>query len=446
MEKTEPWWSSQKINTERLIFYLVLLFLPTQFGRHFWPSFAFIYGIRVDYLSPTLYITDLLIITLFLFFTVPKLKKKKILKNLQNIMKIPSSYKFFLLFLLITVVGIILSKNPFAGWYGFIKLLEFIFFGFYISVFINKTRFKTALTLFSISVIYESVLSIAQFVNRGSLGGFFYLFGERAFSSQTPGIANASLNGELVLRPYSTFSHPNVLAGFLLIGMTLLIYNIDLITSRLKKILIYTALFLGTASLFLTMSRTAILLWLLVIAALGVRKIKNNLKQKNLHLYLIIIGLLMLGIFFTPIGSRFMNINFSDEVFILRMELVKNSIETIMKNPLFGTGINNYLVDLPSVWMTKYSMLYLQPAHNIFLLVAVQLGIPGFLLFLIFLKKTFENIIYNKHLKIFNLKLTLLTLVFVLGLFDHYLLTLQQGQLLFSFVLGICWSKKLKLS
>ena len=446
MGKKESWWSGRRINKEQLIFYLILLFLPTQFGRHFWPSFAFVYGIRIDYLSPTLYITDILIFALFIFWIISKFKEKNFFKNVQDLKKLFLSHKLFLLFLFIAAAGIILSNNQFVGWYGFIKLLEFIFFGFYISVFINKTRLKTALALFSISVIFESVLSVAQFVNHGSLGGLFYFLGERTFNGQTPGIANASLNGELVLRPYATFSHPNVLAGFLLIGMLLLIYNIDLTTPRLKKILIYIALFFGTIALFLTMSRIAILLWLLIIIVLGIKKIKNNLKRKGLYFYLSIATLLILGIFFTPIGSRFINLNFSDEVFILRMELVKNSLGTIMNKPLFGTGINNYLVDLPPFWIAKYSILYLQPVHNIFLLIAGQIGLFGFLLFLIFLKKTFQNIIYDKQAKIYNLKFILLTVIIILGFFDHYFLTLQQGQLLFSFVLGICWSKKLNLS
>src|SRR3989338_9410931 len=53
---------------ENALFFLTLLFLPTQLGRHFWPSFSYILGIRTDYLSPTLYLTDILILLLFIFF------------------------------------------------------------------------------------------------------------------------------------------------------------------------------------------------------------------------------------------------------------------------------------------------------------------------------------------------------------------------------------------
>ena len=46
----------------RILFFLLLLLLPVQLGRHFWPEFALVFGIRIDYLSPTIYLTDLLVI------------------------------------------------------------------------------------------------------------------------------------------------------------------------------------------------------------------------------------------------------------------------------------------------------------------------------------------------------------------------------------------------
>src|SRR3990167_1779300 len=111
MEKTGSWWSGRKINLEQLIFYLILLFLPTQFGRHFWPSFSFIYGIRVDYLSPILYLTDILIFFLFIFWASSKFKKKKFSLPLLKLKKLPKLFKLFLLFLLTVMIGIISSKN-----------------------------------------------------------------------------------------------------------------------------------------------------------------------------------------------------------------------------------------------------------------------------------------------------------------------------------------------
>jgi hypothetical protein len=41
---------------------LIIFFSATQLGYHFWPLSSLVYGIRIDYLSPTLYFLDCLII------------------------------------------------------------------------------------------------------------------------------------------------------------------------------------------------------------------------------------------------------------------------------------------------------------------------------------------------------------------------------------------------
>ena len=234
-----------------LTFYLLILSLPTQLGRHFWPDFSFVSGIRIDYLAPTLYFTDIIVFLLFTAWIIPLIKfsifnflasirpaspslggrsgqfsiktkfKNLNFSNISNSFQI-SNFKFQIgLLLAIILLGIMFSKSPLVGLYGFLKLLEFVFLGFYTAFNIKKLRLSTVLALFSIGIIFESFLSILQYFHQGSIGGIFYFFGERTFNGQTPGIANASVNGELVLRPYGTFPHPNVLAGFLVIAMTL---------------------------------------------------------------------------------------------------------------------------------------------------------------------------------------------------------------------------------
>ena len=193
---------------EQILFYALLLFLPTQLGKHFWPDFSLVSGIRIDYLSPTLYFTDILLLLLFL--TVFVTHEKKFVFDLPSRTTILVLGGF--LFLL---TNIIFSLNPLNGLYALLKLAEMVFFGWYISRTTQTTRQVMVIFIsLSFGVLGEAVLAFAQFLNHGSIGGPLYLLGERLFSAQTPGIANASINGELILRPYGTFSHPNVLAGF----------------------------------------------------------------------------------------------------------------------------------------------------------------------------------------------------------------------------------------
>ena len=44
--------------------FLFLFLLPTQLGKHFFLPFSYILGVRVDYLAPTVYLTDIIILLL----------------------------------------------------------------------------------------------------------------------------------------------------------------------------------------------------------------------------------------------------------------------------------------------------------------------------------------------------------------------------------------------
>ena len=426
---------AQNSKIENGLFFLILLFLPTQLGRHFWPSFSYILGIRTDYLSPTLYLTDVLILLLFGFFIL-----NLQIKSFTDLFKKRSFLFTNLIFLTLYIfLGIIFSKSPPAGLYGLLKLLEFVFFGIFTAFWINKNNVTKILFIFSSAILFESVLSIFQYLRQSSIGGVFYFFGERTFNGQTPGVANASINGELILRPYGTFSHPNVLAGYLIIGMILILFNFRIIKNKLNTLLSISALIIGTVTLFLTFSRIAILLWPLILVIFMISKIRKILFKKNFIPILIFIFIIVLFSFFTPLPSRFSGFRFSDESFYQRQELINKSQDIISMHPILGTGLNNFLIELSQIQKTNNAVFYLQPVHNIFLLVAAQTGIAGLIYFILFLAKTFKKAVDNKNL--INYKIIIFLSFLILGSFDHYFLTVQQGQLLLSFIVGLIWAR-----
>ncbi len=442
---------------QKLLFYLVILFLPTQLGKHFWPDFSYVQGIRVDYLSPTLYITDILIFSLFILWMVSMFKifTSRIRNNESRIRGktvIHNSY-FLILPAVFLLLGIVMSRSPLAGWYGLLKLFEFCFLGIYVAYEVKfKKDFILIATIFSAGVLFESFLAIAQFINKGSIGGLFYFFGERTFNAQTPGIANASLDGQVVLRPYGTFSHPNVLAGHLTIALAIVISNFQFQISNFKKIMFYMSLVLGSLALLLAMSRVTIALWLVIVMLNlfimfnGIRNKKLGTRNKkpiihySLFIILLFVGILILS----PISSRFANLSSTDESVVVREKLVESSFAMIKDSPVFGVGINNFLINLPFYQKPTTTSLftYLQPVHNIFFLIATQTGIVGLSFFAWFIFITTRRI-KNEKFIIHNSLFIILFIVLVLGMFDHYFLTLQQGQLLFAFVLGLSWAKKI---
>ena len=70
---------------EKILFSLLVVLLPAQIGKHFWPKEAFVRGIRIDYLSPTLFLTDLVIIALIIFWVLDKTEKIEITASARKI-------------------------------------------------------------------------------------------------------------------------------------------------------------------------------------------------------------------------------------------------------------------------------------------------------------------------------------------------------------------------
>lgn len=425
-------------------FFSIILFLPTQFGKHFWPDYSVVYGIRVDYLSPTIYITDILIFLLFVSWIVVLFSNRMIL-NTKYLILYTKPILLALLCSGLLLIGVFLSKSPAAGLYGFLKLLEVTFFGIFTAWFLKKNpkAYVTVLLMFALGIIAESALAMMQFVNQGSIGGIFYWFGERSFTSQMPGIANASVSGKLLLRPYATFPHPNVLAGYLTLGM-LLLASFPLRKSPISPTppislishispIVFLALILGSVALLLTMSRIAIIVFAICASVVLYKKLPRPYAVTGTIFCLI--GFILL---FLLLPHRFFPLGFADQTISVRKELFDQGVRMVVAHPLFGVGLNNFLLTLPSFMPQKYSVFFLQPAHNIFLLWISQTGLVGASLaigfFIALYKRLRIRYMWTQGLVIFTLV--------VFGSVDHYLLTLQQGQLLLAFFLGLLWGRK----
>jgi O-antigen ligase len=426
-------WSLSQNKISKLFFYLLVLFLPTQLGKHFWPNWSFVYGLRLDYLSPTLYFTDILIAIIFIFsfrefyVWLRKLQKKYL-----------AAFAFVLVILLLSLSG---AKNYWAGIYGLIKFLEFSYLVYFI---VQNFKAFNKVTLFIcvfVSVLFESLLGFFQYLSQGSLNGIFYYLGERTFNGLTPGIANASINGQLFLRPYATFSHPNVLSGFLILSMLLLLL-FSLGNKKLRYIA-WGGVITGTVILLIALSRVAIIFWAFCLIVLfGFSLAEKYKKQKFNPLLLIGISVIVLTTIIIVImqdnfiAQRFLTTKLSDESIVQRQSLIAQSFKMFQGSPIIGVGINNIYNNL-NIASVKGVNFLIQPVHNIFLLVLSETGVIGLVTFLFVFLKSFLAVIKKRNI---YLLLSLLAIT-ILGMFDHYFLTLQQGQLLFSLVLGIALSK-----
>lgn len=394
-----------KHTISQALLYALIFLLPIQLGKHFFPDYTFISGVRIDYLSPTIYLTDLISLVL-------------IALNIDIVNKSFANKKF--LFLLIGIVfHISISMAWQVALYKWVKIISFVsLFYIFRSAQLN---YKTAIKLIIVSSLAQLILSVTQFATGHSVQGLWYWLGERYYRSGNPDLAVASIGIKQFIRPYATFSHPNSLAGFYV-----LMYFFTLLFSPFRKYGILKVILLLVTSMliFISFSKTAILTY----AALNIMYLLKNRKSIDCALCFatrIVTILVIAGIVLSATGD-----SASAEK---RLGLIDNAMSIVVTHPLTGVGLGNYLF-AEYAFPNKYSYFFLQPVHNIFLLLFAETGIilGGFLVYQIY--KTLKP-----HIKTDIIFYMILTIM-ITGLLDHYWLTLQQNMLLMPVVFGLALS------
>jgi len=373
-----------------LLLQLIILFLPTQFGLHFWPDFSRAAGVKIDFLSPTLYFTDTLLFLYLLSYHAQIFKWLK--KNLS----------FCLTLFFFALANTLLSVSPLNSFYWWVRLLGYLLF--FLCLRLQKVSWSQVKTPLILSTFFVVALQIFQAIRQASLGGLFYFLGERSYTFSTPGLAKIDFFGREILRSPSLFSHPNSAAGYLLI----VFYLLNVYKSPLwQKITLFFAL-------LLTLSKGALLALALVIFF--------KISPLFLISFFFLLSLLELFSPSFPQATSFV----SDRLFFMK------SVKSLfLSHPLFGVGLGGFIPslakNLPGSFLTPAK---LQPVHNLFLLALTELGLFGVSLisFFIYQKRRFFK---NPQL------LGLLALICITGTFDHYWWTLPQNRLILLFSLSL---------
>lgn len=359
---------------------LLSFLLPTQLALHLdrllstsvaGQTMYTVYGFSIDYLIPTLYLTDIIAILIIIF-------------GIRNYRITKRFVLFATLYLFFASLNIFISSYFISSLYKWFKVTEMILLGI---VIINTKKFdvfKNFIKPLSYSIFIICILGIWQVLIKGSVGGVFYLLGERTFDFINPNISPY---------PYSTFSHPNSFAGFLLVfGLFVLKYK-----ERFQKKYFWFLSLLILTNLILT---------------------------NSLNVYLTIVFLIL---FKTGKGLLYAiwPIDFGARYITHRIELIQASFKMIKDHFWFGVGLNNFIPNLVKVSNTFVNSWELQPVHNIFLLTFSETGVIGFLVFCFLIFSALSVVNYP------------LIAIVVSGMSDHYWLTLQQNMLLFTYVWAI---------
>lgn len=250
----------------------------------------------------------------------------------------------------------------------------------------GRPSYKVIVLAVCIGLVFSSLVAVGQVSQQQSLG--LHSLGELRLDPADSGVSVVQAAGVRWLRPYGLLPHPNILAGYLGVGLLLLL---PLLTSR--RVGLWwggTSLFLFALwALLLTFSRAA---WGGVIIGGAVWWVSLLLFQRR-HIpftqLMVTFGLaLLVVLLFVLLYSPFLlaRAGITTESIEQRSvsdRIVYNQIafEVIERSPIIGIGVANYQ------W---YAARYLagtdmdlkgQPVHNIYLLLWTELGLIGLVLF-----------------------------------------------------------------
>jgi hypothetical protein len=226
--------------------------------------------------------------------------------------------------------------------------------------------------------------------------------------------------GRLFLRPYGSFSHPNSLAGFALIT--------GLLFSALEKRLVGWNRWVGIGIfilILLTGSRVTIAACLMFMI---LRQVKTQHLAGKVTKVFLVVSVVITVLLLTVPANPSLGQSLSQ-----RLVLAQTQLTTVWRSPLWGVGLGN---SIPATYF--YSVVYrfnlwYQPAHNLWVLLLVELGIPGLLAASWGFLKLQQHLV-SRHLFVWWAGWQALLLT---SLFDHYWFTLPQNRLIFALYLGL---------
>jgi len=396
------------IDFEKTAISLLLFLLPTQFGRHFFFNFSFINGVKIDYLSIALYVTDILLLSLLV------IHRRAFFEHIKRYGMI------FFIFGFLFLINIFQSQEPILAIYYIVKLLE-MYFVFFLFRYRKITLINAVLPLLMGSFM-QLGLALSQFTQHGSMQGIFYYFGERLFDISTPGIAKAVFLDQQILRPYGTFSHPNSLGGFYSLIYATCLFLLKQTHLTKERILVYALMGTSSMLLLLSFSKIVIVTYLFVTILFVIQRHRQS-KGKETCLVCVASRLLIPAM----ISLVFIQTQSDPTSLEQRFTLMQQSFDIMLRTFFLGTGFSQYLY-FQSTYPSPYSFFFLQPVHNIFILYTLQVGVITTMFTaycgLWFVRRYYKHLFY------------MFIVVCATGLFDHYWLTLQQNMLLVGVLFG----------
>ena len=420
-----------KISIQSFLLFLVIILIPSNLFLKFVYPGAYVHGILVDFLLPKLYISDFPIIALLTLWAVTT-KIPKVVKRIASILFLFSIVHF--VFATLSSPSTILSTAWFVA-----KLFEMFLFTCWLIEHRSLLKKRMIVVAVCTMLLIQTLLAIYQNITQHQLFGYWFL-GEPTLSV-LPQIAKTDLPGLVRILPYGTTPHPNILAGISIAAVGLLVY------AGTTPLLIALAFLNAMLIISLTHSLSALIALVLGIATVFyIIRAKSKRKTKIERCTALGIGILCvitLGFLSIPaLNSLMLNSPQTSSILnspsmVRRAQLEQIAMKAFLSSPLGGVGLNRFTTEMERFGTISANTKFLQPTHNIPLLYLAETGLIGVFFFILLFKVVHEY--YSANFFGFCFLFIPLSVLFSL---DHYLFTLQQGQLILVFALAMMIKKR----
>jgi len=400
------------LTNELRAFSLLLAFFPANIAKRFVFPNAYIRGILVDYLIPTVYLEEVLVL---LLLVLNLFRNMVSLRKLFRALDLVCQTGPLLLFPLSLIPSVLSGGFSIVSLFRVAEIVLWVSFTLYLArnVRCREDR-RRVVKMLSLATSWVSLLAIAQFLAQKNIFSYYFL-GEPVLYPSLGGVAKTSFLGKEVLRAYGTFPHPNVLGGVMSVVVPWLLAEGFFLSAGL-----------GVVALFVSFSRLAWITFLFGFFAWAM--VKFSALRRTAFIFLASITLVLVTLYLFP--------SIADLSVIRRLELFRSARAMFLSSPLAGVGLGLFTAKLPSFGLPSGPTLFLQPVHNIFALIAAESGVFALLASLFIFILAGYYAFRKRHV----LLLTSLFQLVLLGLFDHYLYTLPQGLFLTSLTLGLVFS------
>jgi O-antigen ligase len=364
--------------------------------------------------SVAIYLTDVILIAMLLPWLAQLCRR-------QRSLYFPKIGYIFLLYLAwALIVSLIEAKSLYLSIFEWVReILYFIFFLYIVNNVVTRAQFRAVALALFVGLVIESVAVIIFFSL--SIGTEFNFFRDLLYSGNSRGETTLTVaesgTWKHVARSAGTFGHPSQAAYYFEYILPIVLGCLMAARRARDRILFGTVLGIGCVALVLTFSRSGILGFLVMSALFFSLARWSRLISRQMFACCVFVAAISAALS-TPLLINYLATR--PDAGSFRWKLIKPSVDAFSQRPIWGAGLNNSSAVTEgsrSIVMTTtgHSNYQLTVVHNHYLIVLVEVGIIGFLLFFAFFWQTIATAVRHMRTAETEPKLLLVGIVSALG-------------------------------